>query len=73
MSPKMAASRIFCRGASKTGQSYFPASWTDVGPIVPFVEQARGRAVARVADLLQLASAISKLSTAAVNEIKPQW
>jgi hypothetical protein len=52
-------------------QSYFPASWTDVGPIDPFVEQARGRAVARVEDLLQLASAISKLSTAAVNEIKP--
>jgi len=48
-----------------------PASWTDAGPEDPFVEQADGRAVARVDDLLQLAATITKLSTNAVNEIKP--
>jgi hypothetical protein len=34
--------------------AYLPAAWTDVGPKDPFVEQARGRAIARVEDLLQL-------------------
>jgi hypothetical protein len=31
-----------------------PASWTDVGPSDPFVEQAQGRSLARVEDLLAL-------------------
>lgn len=52
-------------------QSYLPASWTDAGPGDPFVEQAQGRAIARVEDLLQLAAMITKLSTKPVNEIKP--
>jgi hypothetical protein len=34
--------------------SYLPASWTDVGPMDPFVEQARGRTIARMEDLLAL-------------------
>jgi Family of unknown function (DUF5372) len=34
--------------------AYLPAAWTDVGPKDPFVEQAQGRAVARVEDLLEL-------------------
>ena len=34
---------------------YLPASWTDVGPKDPFVEQSNGRAVARYEDLLALA------------------
>ncbi len=46
---------------------YLPAAWTDVGPKDPFVEQARGRAIARVADLLELA----KLTTKGVKEITP--
>jgi len=37
-----------------------PASWTDVGPKDPFVEQARGRAVARLEDLLTLAEMVSE-------------
>ena len=46
---------------------YLPASWTDVGPKDPFVEQANGRAIARVADLLELA----KLVERHVKEITP--
>jgi hypothetical protein len=34
--------------------AYLPAAWTDVGPKDPFVEQAQGRALARVEDLLEL-------------------
>jgi hypothetical protein len=32
-----------------------PESWTDVGAKDPFVEQARGRAIARTVDLLEVA------------------
>jgi hypothetical protein len=32
-----------------------PACWTDAGPKDPFVEQAQGRAIARLEDLLKLA------------------
>ena len=34
--------------------AYLPAAWTDAGPKDPFVEQAQGRALARVEDLLEL-------------------
>ncbi len=44
-----------------------PAAWTDCGPKDPFVEQAQGRAVARVEDLLELV----KMTASAVKEIKP--
>ena len=40
--------------------SYLPASWTDVRPLDPFVEQARGRAIARMEDLLALAKMVGK-------------
>jgi len=40
--------------------AYLPASWTDVGPLDPFVEQARGRALARMEDLLALAQMTGK-------------
>ncbi len=46
----------------------FPASWTDLGPKDPFVEQARGRAIARVEDLVELAKMVGE----SVKEIKPQ-
>jgi hypothetical protein len=39
--------------------AYFPAAWTDVGPKDPFVEQAGGRAIARVEDLLRLAKMVA--------------
>ena len=39
--------------------AYLPASWTDAAPKDPFVEQARGRAVARLEDLLKLAEMVS--------------
>jgi hypothetical protein len=53
---------------TKSGRrAFFPASWTDLGPHDSFVEQARGRAIARVDDLLEL----TKLISASVNEIKP--
>jgi hypothetical protein len=40
--------------------AYLPASWTDAGPIDPFVEQAKGRAIARLDDLLKLAQLTSE-------------
>lgn len=53
---------------SHDGQiGYMPASWTDVGPVDPFVEQSHGRALARVDDLLELA----QLSATAVKRITP--
>jgi hypothetical protein len=48
--------------------SYMLADWTDCGPVDPFVEQSQGRAIARVADLLDLVKMISEL----VKEIKPK-
>jgi len=39
--------------------AYLPASWTDASAKDPFVEQARGRAVARLEDLLKLAEMVS--------------
>src|SRR5207253_465650 len=39
--------------------AYLPASWTDASAKDPFVEQARGRAVARLEDLLKLAELVS--------------
>lgn len=47
--------------------AYLLASWTDLGPMDPFVEQAKGRAIARVEDLLMLV----KMATQPVNQIKP--
>jgi len=44
-----------------------PTSWTDVGPRDPFVEQAQGRAIARFADLLEIA----RITANAVKEITP--
>jgi hypothetical protein len=41
--------------------SYLPTSWTDVGPLDPFVEQAQGLAIARVEDLLALAKMTGKV------------
>lgn len=35
--------------------AYLPAAWTDAGPGDLFVIQSRGRAIARVEDLLELA------------------
>jgi Family of unknown function (DUF5372) len=35
-------------------KAFLPAEWTDAGPKDPFVEQAGGRAIARVEDLLEL-------------------
>ena len=45
--------------AKTARRAFFPAGWTDLGPPDPFVEQARGRAIARVEDLLELASLVA--------------
>jgi len=50
----------------------FPAGWTDVGEVDPFVELSQGRALGRVQDLLRLARLAEDLKTGAVNAIKPQ-
>jgi hypothetical protein len=47
--------------------AYLPASWTDAVCQDPFVEQAHGRAIARIEDLLEL----TKMTSKAVKEIKP--
>jgi hypothetical protein len=52
-------------------QSYLPAAWTDAGDSDPFVEQARGRAIARIEDLLKLAALTASSPTNTVNENKP--
>ena len=52
-------------------QSFLPASWTDAGPKDPFVEQAQGRAIARLKDLLQLRALLTHLCAASVKENKP--
>jgi hypothetical protein len=49
----------------------FPASWTDAGPKDPFVEQAQGRAIARVADLAAMVDLLQKIETRCVKENKP--
>ena len=48
--------------------AFMPASWTDLGPKDPFMEQSQGRAMARVDDLLELV----KMAEASVKEIKPK-
>ena len=45
-----------------------PESWTDAGAKDPFVEQAQGRAIARTADLLELA----QMTRRDVKEITPK-
>ena len=40
--------------------AYLPASWTDVLPRDPFVEQAGGRAIARWEDLQRLAKLVGE-------------
>jgi hypothetical protein len=47
-------------------QSYLPAAWTDAGDPDPFLEQAQGRAVARIEDLLKLAALTTPSPTNAV-------
>lgn len=47
--------------------AFLPASWTDAGPQDGFVEQAQGRAVARIEDLLELA----KMASGFVKENRP--
>jgi hypothetical protein len=42
------------------GLAYLPASWTDAAPMDPFVEQAKGQAIARLDDLLKLAELVSE-------------
>ena len=44
-----------------------PASWTDAGPKDPFLEQAQGRAIARIEDFLEL----TKMMEDNVKENKP--
>lgn len=45
-----------------------PATWTDMGPKDPFVEQSQGRAIARLEDLLELA----RITAEHVKEITPK-
>ena len=47
---------------------HLPAAWTDLGPKDPFVDQAKGRAIARVEDLLELA----RITLERVKEITPK-
>ena len=51
--------------------AYFPADWTDVGEADAFVILSRGRAVARVEDMLRLATLVRQLQGEGVKENKP--
>jgi len=48
--------------------AHLPAAWTDAGPKDLFVELARGRAIARIEDLLEL----SKIAATGVKQITPK-
>jgi len=48
--------------------TFMLASWTDAALKDSFVQQAQGRAIARIEDLLEL----TKMTQGAVKEIKPQ-
>ena len=52
--------------------AYFPANWTDVGEVDPFVELSKGRSMGRVEDLLPLVRLVRDFQVESVNEIKPQ-
>jgi hypothetical protein len=47
--------------AEDSATAYLPASWTEIGPRDPFVEQAQGRAITRVEDLLELVKMVEGL------------
>ena len=51
--------------------AYFPADWTDVVEADAFVILSRGRAVARVEDMLRLATLVRQLQAEGVKENKP--
>ena len=51
--------------------AYFPADWTDVGEADAFVILSRGRAVARVEDMLRLATLVRQLQGEGIKENKP--
>ena len=51
--------------------AYFPADWTDVGEADAFVILSRGRAVARVEDMLRLATLVRQLQAEGVKENTP--
>ena len=66
--PRWGQWRVFY--LTEDGQlAYFPASWTDAGPKDPFVEQAQGRALTRMEDLLRLGEMVAER----VNEIPPAY
>ena len=50
--------------------SWFPASWTDVEPLEPFVAMSAGRAAFHFRDLLDLAGLIAALQPAPVRRRK---
>ena len=51
--------------------AYFPADWTDVGEADAFVILSRGRAVARVEDMLRMATLVRQLQAEGVKENTP--
>jgi hypothetical protein len=57
--------RVFCY--TPEGQlAYFPAAWTDAGPVDPFVVLSAGRAVVRVEDPLRLIELMEDLRAAGI-------
>jgi len=51
--------------------AHFPARWTDVGEVDPFVELSKGRSMGRVEELLRLVRLVRDMRVESVNEIKP--
>lgn len=50
--------------------SWFPASWTDVEPLEPFVAVSAGRAAFRVRDLLDLAGLVAAIQPQSARKSK---
>jgi hypothetical protein len=51
--------------------AYFPAAWTDADEADAFVVLSRGRALARIEDLLRLAGLVRELKEGGVKENRP--
>ena len=51
---------------------YFPTQWTNLAAPDPFLELARGEAIARLNDLLALADLVRALRETAVKENTPE-
>jgi isopentenyldiphosphate isomerase len=63
--------RVYYHRADGT-RVYFPTKWTNLAAPDPFLELARGEAIARLSDLLGLADLVRALREGSVKENTPE-